>query len=246
MFIINIGGRYILPSSQKGKLRLEFGPKVTKLAKQLNLLPAPGGPAGRNAAFPASSAPPGLRPPATAGLQRALCSPSGMCIRVATGCPFPASTYLLKCQAALSFIFLTISIVRVSAICCLALAGIGNRCCYRCHQPHCKSLPLRPELPPLFLLSMAPCTNWSLSSLLTPRPLGGFCMCREHQHPMQGSTLFHENKDQSLFDIAFLFPLFCETIFVSIGYIRTISTIKTLLRLFSCQTKPGIQRVSED
>lgn len=119
--------------------------------------------------------------------------PSGNVHQVAIGCFFPASTYLLKCQAALSFIFLTLSIVRVSAICCLAPAGIGNSCCYRCHQPHCKSLPLWPELP-LFLFSIAPRTNWSLFSLLTPRLLGGFCTSCKHHHLMQGSTLFHENK----------------------------------------------------
>lgn len=52
---------------------------------------------------------------------------TGNLYQVATGCFPPASSYLAKCQAALSFIFLTLSIVRVPAIHCLALMGTRNR-----------------------------------------------------------------------------------------------------------------------
>lgn len=78
------------------------------------------------------------------------CSSVGNTYQVAIGSFFPASTYLLKCQAALSFIFLTLSIVRVSAVCCLALVGIRNSCCHCCHQPYCKSFSRWLELPLCF------------------------------------------------------------------------------------------------
>ena len=53
--------------------------------------------------------------------------------QVAIGCFSTSIQLSTECQAALSFIFLTLSIVRVSAICCLALVGIKNSCCSYSH-----------------------------------------------------------------------------------------------------------------
>ena len=53
--------------------------------------------------------------------------------QVAIGCFSTSIQLSTECQAALSFIFLTLSIVRVSAICCLALVGIRNSGCSYSH-----------------------------------------------------------------------------------------------------------------
>lgn len=102
--------------------------------------------------------------PRVASLWVIHCSSVGNTDQVAIGSFFPASTYLLKCQAALSFIFLTLSIVRVSAICCLALGGMRNSCYRRCHQHYCKSFSRWLEPPLCFSSPSLPTPVGSLAA----------------------------------------------------------------------------------
>lgn len=99
-------------------------------------------------------------------LQMTHWSPFGDKYQVAIGCFSPSIWLSAQVPSCSIFYLLTLSIVRVSAVCCLALVGIRNCCCSCCHQPNCKLFSLWSELPPLFLISITYYTKWSLSSLL--------------------------------------------------------------------------------
>lgn len=131
VFITNIEGSYIIPNSQVWKQMLESLIQSHKVSQESESTSK-----SRSAllrpmlsliALPCISKASEFQ--WLACLQMTHWSSSWEMYQVAIGCFSTSIQLSTECQAALSFIFLTLSIFRVSAICCLALVGIRNSCC---------------------------------------------------------------------------------------------------------------------
>lgn len=151
MFIVNRGGRYILPNFQRGKLRLEFGTESNS---------KPRGPAGRQPCPPCTI--PVSRAPDAQGWHACRTpEPSGMCI--SRDWPLLPSVHL-SAQVPSRSIFYLFNTSHCQGVCNL-LPGTGwngKRLLLSPPPARCKSPPLWPARPPLLLL------DWPLFSLLTP------------------------------------------------------------------------------